>query len=151
MSGAAIVIEARTWIGTRFAHQGRAKRDAHFNGAVDCLGLLIGVAEALDLRDKYFAPLTTHDKQDYTRCPDGKTLERALHHALHPVPSASIQAGDIALFTMEGNPQHVGIITDYNSDAIGLIHAYAPARAVVEHVLDASWRERMIAAFRVEL
>jgi hypothetical protein len=38
----------------------------------------------------------------------------------------------------------MGIITD-----IGLIHAYAPARAVVEHALDGWWLDKLDSAFRI--
>jgi uncharacterized protein YijF (DUF1287 family) len=76
-------------------------------------------------------------------------LTNALHHALLSVPIADARVGDIALFNMEGNPQHLGIISDYGGASLGIIHAYAPARAVVEHVLDASWQSRIIGVFRV--
>ena len=74
---------------------------------------------------------------------------RALRHALTAIPTAHACAGDVALFSIEGNPQHVGILSDYNVTTLGLIHAYAPARAVVKHVLDISWQHRITGAFRI--
>jgi hypothetical protein len=144
-----IMQEARAWLGTRFRHQGRCKRtDAH-DGGVDCLGLLIGVAAALDLRDRHGALLTTHDRTDYPTHPDGGALQCALNRALYPIALNALTPADIALFAYERNPQHLGIITTYDTVSLGILHAYAPAKCVVEHTLDDSWQTKMIAAFRL--
>jgi hypothetical protein len=50
----------------------------------------------------------------------------------------------VALFRINKEPQHVGIITD-----IGIIHAYAQARKVVEHNLDDWWKARLAGCFKV--
>ena len=60
-----------------------------------------------------------------------------------------IQKGDVVLVRIDEHAQHVAVVGDYTPDGFSLIHAYAPARAVVEHALDAWWRERIQAAFRV--
>ena len=53
--------EARSWVGTRYVHQGRVKRNAHNLGGCDCLGLLVGVVRELrmlsDVRDSQGEPL----------------------------------------------------------------------------------------------
>jgi NlpC/P60 family putative phage cell wall peptidase len=139
-----VVAEARGWVGTRFCHQGRKKQ-----GGVDCLGLLMGVAEALDLRDANGVPLTAYDRRDYSVNPHGHALLEALSAALMRVPVSEAQAGDIALFSYDKNPQHLAVLSDYAGGGLGMIHAYAPAHAVVEHVLDASWKARMVAVFRI--
>jgi hypothetical protein len=140
-----IVTEARTWIGTGFAHQGRLRKTDTHSGGVDCLGLLIGIADALRLRDKQGLMIARQDRRDYTRCPDGEHLRAALADALMPVTRLAM--GTIALFSLEGNPQHVGIISDYHGGGYGLVHAYAPARKVVEHALDTCWQRRITALF----
>jgi NlpC/P60 family putative phage cell wall peptidase len=144
-----IVAEARSWVGTRFCHQGRKKRSELQRGGVDCLGLLVGIAEALDVRDMRGVPLITYDQRDYAVNPRGEALLGALCVALTHVPMAEATAGDIVLFAYEKNPQHLAVLCDYSGGGLGMIHAYAPARAVVEHALDASWRARMVAVFRV--
>lgn len=55
--------------------------------------------------------------------------------------------GDLALFAIEGNPQHVGLLTDYEG-GLGVIHSYAPSRKVVEHRLDKKWQQRIVKVFR---
>ena len=118
-------------------------------GGVDCLGLLMGVAQALDLRDKYGVLLTTHDRHDYSTHPDGAALYHHLIHALYEIDTSLLQISDIALFAYEHNAQHLGIISSYDSQHLGVIHAYAPARHVVEHLLDTHWQNKMAAAFRL--
>ena len=144
-----ILMEARTWIGTRFAHQGRCRATQTHSGGVDCLGLLMGIAGALGLADKHSNQLISHDRQDYSTTPNGDRLRDALSQALYPVADKHIALGDIALFSYEGNAQHLGIISDYHGGALGLIHAYAPAKRVVEHRLDTHWREKIAAAYRL--
>lgn len=143
-----IVSEARTWIGTRFCHQGRRKKSQADRGGVDCLGLLIGVAGALGLKDKHGYYLTSSDRLDYSKLPDGSQLRETLAGLLHEIAVDVVKAGDIALFRLDGNPQHLGIISDYKY-GLGVIHAYAPSRQVVEHRLDKSWQEKIVAAFRL--
>lgn len=137
-----IVIEARRWLGTRFRHQGRRRASAHDPGGVDCLGLLIGVAEALTLQDRHGALLSRADEVSYGHLPDGARLAERLGELLLPVER--MREGDILLFRLDGNPQHLAIVSDY-----GIIHAYAPARRVVEHRLDAAWEEKIAGIFRV--
>lgn len=146
-TGLDIVAAARSWLGTRFLHQGRLKRSGSTAGGVDCLGLLVGVAAELRLCDSAGKTLTGFDRVDYGHNPERYTLQSALETLLTPIPCDAIQPGDVALMTLERSPQHVGIISDH-PDGLGLIHAYASARKVVEHRLDESWRRRIIAAYR---
>ncbi len=137
-----IVSAARGWVGTRFHHQGRLKKTATHKGGVDCLGLLIGVGAELGL------PLAAHDDASYSHYPDTEKLRATLAGLMQEIPALEARIGDIALISIDNNPQHLGIISDY-AGGLGIIHAYAPARAVVEHALDAWWQEKIIVAFRV--
>jgi hypothetical protein len=56
----------------------------------------------------------------------------------------------VALFKIKNEPQHVGIVSDYG-DGLGLIHAYAQSRKVVEHGLDEFWKKRLVACYRFRL
>lgn len=56
-------------------------------------------------------------------------------------------AGDLALFNVRDNPQHLAFLTDYNG-MLGMIHAQAQARRVVEHRLDDDWIQRLVKVFR---
>ncbi len=138
-----IVACARGWIGTRFHHQGRIRKTATHRGGVDCLGLLVGVADELGLRE-----LALADETSYSHQPDAKRLKVRLSELLCPLPISQLASGNVALFCIDEQPQHLGIISDYQGIS-GIIHAYAPARAVVEHRLDAWWWERIDAVFSI--
>lgn len=137
-----IVATARSWLGTRFHHQGRLKKSENNKGGVDCLGLLIGVSVELNL------PFTEEDETNYSHSPDTKKLREKLAHSLQGISISEINSGDILLLNIDGQAQHLAIVSDM-ADGLGIIHAYAPARAVVEHPLDTWWREKIVVAFRV--
>lgn len=144
-----IVACARSWAGTRFHHQGRLKKTATHGGGVDCLGLLVGVARELALKDRQGRLLFQHDEPDYSHYPDTEKLRRKLAALLTEIPQAEMQLGDILLLDTAGSPQHLAIVTDY-ADGIGIIHAYAQARKVVEHALDEYWQGKIVQVYRVK-
>ena len=124
-----IVTGARRWLGTPFHHQGRLK-----GVGVDCAGLILGVAAELGI--------AALDRRGYGRRPDSEELRRLCDEQMRRVALVDAQPGDVLLFEIAGQPQHLGFDTD-----IGLLHAYAPARRVVEHVLSEDWEQRLVAAF----
>lgn len=135
---------AREWLGTPFLHQGRRK---HIG--CDCIGLMLGVMDEAGIWVDGVSPLKL-DVPDYTMQPDGKRLKAALVRYLQPVPIDKMVPGHIALMRFEREPQHVGIIGDYQRDnALSLIHCYQQAGKVVEHRLDSKWQRRIIAVFAV--
>lgn len=137
-----IVLQARTWIGTPFHHQARLK-----GKGCDCLGLIVGVVDELELKDSTGRLLASYDEVAYSKEPDGAYLIQKLTGLLEEVPVAEARAGDLALFKVRENPQHLAILTDYEG-MIGMIHCYAQARRVVEHRLDDDWKSRLIKVFR---
>ena len=147
MTGTNIVACARGWLGTRFHHQGRLKKTDNHKGGVDCLGLLVGIARELQLTHASGQPLFMFDETDYSHSPDAIKLKDRLAQILCAVPVQSIEPGDILLLRIDGNPQHLAIASD-RQEGLGLIHSYAPARAVVEHDLDEWWHKRIESAFR---
>ena len=166
----AIVATARKWIGTRFTHQGRVRATDTHRGGCDCLGLIIGVAQELNLtttRGDTCVLLASCDRRDYGHNPERYVLEEALCTWLERIPAAVMAPGDVALFCLESTPQHVGIVSDYRIQDtasahrqhthcpypsghrnLGLIHAYAQARKTVEHHFNDWWRARLVGAFR---
>lgn len=138
---------ARGWIGTRFHHQGRLKKSSTHCGGVDCLGLLAGIAHELELRDRNGRLMRCYDETDYSHTPDTQRLKEKLSSLLKPLNADRLQPGDILLLRVQERPQHLAIVTQMNA-GLGIIHAYAPARAVVEHVLDQWWISRIDSAFR---
>lgn len=144
-----IVAAARGWIGTRFHHQGRLKKTDKHAGGVDCLGLLVGVASELNLRSADGQPLLDFDRPDYPHYPDSTHLMAQLETLMQRIPMVGMQAGDVAVFTIDESPRHLAIISDDERNSLQMIHAYAPARAVVEHALDAWWQAKIKAVYRI--
>jgi len=122
-----ILIEARSWVGTPWHHQGRLK-----HVGVDCVGLIVGVASALGL--------TLEDTTDYQRFPDGVTLAKELGRQLlltqKPLP------GDVMLFRVSRLPQHVAFCSP-----LGVIHAHQGVKTVVETSLSQAWRTRLFGVY----
>jgi NlpC/P60 family putative phage cell wall peptidase len=137
-----IVAQARTWLGTPFHHQARLK-----GKGCDCLGLIVGVVDELGLKDTYGRLLSSYDEITYPKEPDGAYLIEKLTDILLEVPIADARAGDLALFKVRENPQHLAILTDYEG-TLGMIHSFAPSRRVVEHRLDEDWKSRLLKVFR---
>lgn len=147
-----IVAEGRGWIGTRFQHQGRVKKTPSHKGGVDCLGLLIGIAGALglqgyDRRTQERIPIVALDSLFYGHRPEGDRLQAVLSRWLEPVDQ--LQPADILLCRFDGNPQHLALATPYAADGLGMLHAYAQARSVVEHALDDAWQDRIVQCYRL--
>jgi NlpC/P60 family putative phage cell wall peptidase len=137
-----IVAQARTWLGTPFHHQARLK-----GKGCDCLGLIVGVVDELGLKDRNGMKLAAYDEVTYSKEPDGAYLIQKLTGLLEEVPIAEARAGDLALFKVRENPQHLAILTDYEG-GLGMIHSFAPSRRVVEHRLDDEWKSKIIKVFR---
>jgi hypothetical protein len=133
---AAIVAEARTWLGVPFRHQGRSR------AGVDCAGLVIMVARALGL--------SSFDTRDYARRPDGHSLLATCRREMHETDPAAAAAGDVFCLRIVEDPEHLAIAGDYFAGGLSLVHAYAARpHQVIEQRLDPAWRARIIAAFRL--
>ncbi len=146
----AIINEAKSWIGTKFQHQGRTKKRDNHEGACDCLGLIIGVSRSLKLKTKTGSLIHNLDQVDYNIIPDSRKLQQKLSTYLDKKDKKSILPGDIALFAMAGNPQHLGIISYIHYEQkkyLSVIHAYAAVGYVCEHALDTKWHKRLVALY----
>lgn len=127
---AAVVAEARRFVGTPFQHTGRNEH------GMDCAGLVIKVAHALGL--------SAFDFTCYARHPDGWTMRMLCDE--HMTRKDGLEPGDVALIRFFREPQHLGVIGDYPvAGHVSLIHAYR--RGVVEHILDQAWRQRIVQVY----
>jgi cell wall-associated NlpC family hydrolase len=119
---------ARALVGVPFRPQGR-----NADVGVDCIGLVVLTAEAVGL--------TLPDVRDYHLSDHPARLWAGLRAAgFQPVTEP--QPGDLVLLRIASAARHLAI-----ASPIGLIHAHAQLRRVVEHGWDASWRDRLAAAF----
>jgi len=138
-----VVACARQFLGVRFAHQGRSV------AGLDCLGLLLITAQTLDFTFDG-AGVEALDVHHYGTRPDAMLLKQKLDTHLQPIEKADVRAADILLLKINGMPQHLALLSDYPmANELGMIHAYAPAREVVEHRYDAHWRRNTYRAYRL--
>jgi NlpC/P60 family putative phage cell wall peptidase len=141
MTRSDILEEARRWLGTRWQHQ------AALRGiGCDCVGFVAGVAAAGGSVEAALF-LATPSYRDYSRQPDPDRLTQIAAELLDPIPLPLAEPADVLLFKFSGPPQHFAFLTAINPDRI--IHAYAGARKVTEHGLDALWRSRILGAYRL--
>lgn len=138
-----IVAAARRYLDVPFVHQGRGEC------GLDCLGLLLVVAKRCGLSFKGLA-VSDIDVPTYGMRPDTLLLKQRLDHFLQPIPREQVAVGDVVLLKVHGSPQHLAIICDYPMvGELGIIHAYAPVRKVVEHRYDPAWKRDTYAAYRL--
>ena len=134
-----IVCEARQWIGTKWQHQQALK-----GVACDCIGLIRGVATKVGLLPPDFARSAVAQQfMGYGRRPDGRLVVALDLFMDRLAPTEQPAIGDVLLMRFDDNPQHVAIVTE-----VGIIHAHASARKVVEHRLDSLWASRVVQAYR---
>ncbi len=117
---AAVVTEARSWLGTPYHHAA----DVRGHG-VDCAMILVRVYCDLEFVESF-------DPRPYTR--DWmlhRDEERYLGFLLDRARAVEEpRLGDIILFRVGRCYAHGGIVT--RPDPLTIIHAFAPARAVIE-------------------
>jgi NlpC/P60 family putative phage cell wall peptidase len=140
VNGAAIVAEARTWVGTPWMHQASRK-----GLATDCIGLVVGVARALGVKEAadYDAAI---DVRGYGRQPDPAALLAATDKYLQRIEIGEATLGDIFLLRFEFDPMHFAILSRLYPTYI--IHALEMRGAVVEHRVDNVWHSRIMRAYR---
>ncbi len=117
---AAVLAEARTWIGTPFHHEARVK-----GAGVDCLMLLAEVYERAGVIEHVDVPHYPPDwflHQSWERYLEG-VMQRAREIDGPPRPA------DVALFKWGKCFAHGVIVVEWPTR---VIHAYFPARIVLE-------------------
>jgi hypothetical protein len=123
--------EARSFMGTRWQHQGRLK-----GVAVDCAGLVLETARNLGLADWQY--------DGYPRHPDG-TLRTVCDRVMQPIRLVEADMADVLLFSWDNSPVHLAILTSKDT----IVHAYAVNRKVVEHRIDERWRRQITCAYHI--
>ena len=137
MSGGRIVEAARGWLGTPYVHQASCR-----GAGADCLGLVRGVWREVLGAEPRDIPAYSMDWSE----PQGveRLWEAATAH-LRAKPLTDEAVGDVILFRMRAGSvaKHLGIVS---VPAVRFIHAYN-RRGVVESLLSAPWRRRIVARF----
>lgn len=140
----AIVLAARSWLGTKYRHQARAK-----GRGVDCVGLIIGVG--LEAGVMEWTPEDFEPWRGYGRLPNPNKMREGLERFLRQKPQGEEpRPGDVAWFSWrEGLPMHLGIYAVHEDAASGMpprpmiIHALGSVGSVVEHAFAGEWPERV--------
>ena len=136
LTRAAIVAEARDWIGTRYRHQASLK-----GVGCDCLGLVRGVWRGCVGVEPEAPPPYAPDWAEARG--EEALAEAALRH-LVPIALDAFGAGDVLLFRWRE-----GLVAKHAAIATGdgtMIHAHDGA-SVCEVALAPWWRRRLAFAF----
>lgn len=133
----AIVVEARSWLGTPYRHQASLK-----GAGCDCLGLVRGVWRAFYGREPETVPAYT---PDWAEALGSETLGDGAARHLAPIAPGDATAGDVLLFRWRDNlpAKHAAILVA----ADRFVHAHQGA-AVASAALTPWWRRRIAMAFR---
>lgn len=118
-----IVKYARTWIGTRWQHQGRNRR------GIDCAGMLVVTMNEFGL--------PCQDLKGYRRDP-GPQFVKQIRAYTDPGPNHPIN-GAIGIFSDSTMPCHTGIFAVDSDGRVTVIHSEVwPKRSVHEEGYDDS-------------
>lgn len=133
---AAIIAEARSWIGTPYRHQASLK-----GVGCDCLGLVLGVWRA------FYGPLPETPPPyapDWAEAGVGEPLADAAMRHLVRCADGDVRPGDILIFRWRAHvaAKHLAIA----ADPWRMIHAHDGA-AVTEVAITPFWRRRIAYRF----
>jgi NlpC/P60 family putative phage cell wall peptidase len=134
---AAIVAEARSWVGTPYRHQASLK-----GVGCDCLGLIRGVWRAVIGEEPERAPPYT---PDWAEAAGNEPLAKAASKHMIGIDCAAFTAGDVLLFRWRAGlaAKHAAIATTHDQ----MVHAHDGA-TVAEVAIAPWWRRRLAYAFR---
>lgn len=118
-----LIVEARTWLGVPFRHQGRSRT------GVDCAGFLVELMRATgELPADYAEPA------NYARHPQRQLFEIVRRYCVPAGPKPLPGVLVLIRWMRSSHPSHVGLCV---GDTI--IHCYQRVGGVVEHGYRGSW------------
>lgn len=138
-----VVEQARKYLGTPFAHQGRTRLHS-----LDCVGLVLCVGHDLQIKDINGVQLERYAYRDYGPQPVGTAVLEACRKHLQALPlDTPLRHGMVINMRVPTDPSHVGIVsTDYGYPCV--IHAYSGGEEkCVEHIIDKAWYRRIVGRF----
>jgi len=136
---AQLIEKARSYIGTKWRHQGRTRQ------GIDCLGLMLVPAFELGLCDY-------PDQYNYPRRATSRELIEisrlwAQEVRLGPGGIDAMKDGDVLVLRDHTFPQHVGMVTSMNGQR-SLLHSSLAHRRVVEEYINQDHRQRALTTFK---
>ena len=134
LTRAAILTEARSWIGTPWQHQGRLK-----GVAADCAGMVIEVGKTCGC----VPDDGTGDRTDYSMAADPVRMKAALDLMFDRIFLTELKPADILWMKGGIHPQHIGIYTERGT----LIHAML-GKGVEELGVEYVQRNKLVGAYR---
>lgn len=152
MTGAAVVAEARRWIGSPFVHAGMDRETG-----CDCAGLILGVGRACGLTEKHLPTYGPQTSPEVLLETLGLTDLQLVYFGCGPsgIPEewmlaegwGAAEPGDVVVLLVAAprgrpHPRHLAYWT-----GSGLIHAEGN-HGVVETPLDVRWRRRLHSVWR---
>lgn len=137
ITGARVVEEALSWVGTPYRHQASLK-----GVGCDCLGLVRGVWRGLYGAEPESIPAYT---PDWAEAAGAETLAAAARRHMNEVDVTAALPGDVVLFRWKpGLPaKHAGILVE----PARFVHAHQGAEVALA-ALSSWWRNRAAFAFR---
>ena len=136
-----VCTEARRWVGTPFAHQGRTR-----GLGCDCRGLVGGVAVALGLVGADWWDQFDLHFGGYPEQPPAGLMAKACDTFMQR--TAVPEPGDVVVLAFHLDPQHMGIITPYPHGGLAIVHALH-VRGVREHRLAHTLAAKITQAYRL--
>jgi cell wall-associated NlpC family hydrolase len=149
---AQVVAAARKYLGRPVRHQGRG---VGTNGAFDCVGIVLAVAEDLNLVDIHAMPIRRSDYANYGSQPASGFVQQECAARLciasdggigTAAKRAILKPGDVITLRVPTIPCHAAIVGDFGT-AFTMIHAYSSARKVAENIMDDAWVARIAGIF----
>lgn len=125
-----IIIQARTWLDTKFRYQGRIKKNQYNDGGVDCLGLVFGVFDELNY--KYNGKLLSYyDNIIYSKNPNFNILKEKFSLFFKIKNIYELDIGDVILKRISIKNYHLMF---YNQSTV--IHSSAVSHKVIENKIN---------------
>lgn len=116
-------------------------------GGIDCVGLVLLVAEELGIAYNDTSEMRGKDYMNYPHDGLNAFVLSECKKRLLEKPVKDIKRGDVVVMRVDGVTCHCGIITE-GRGTLNLIHALnSNRRVVVEHRLDEVWMQRICGAF----
>ena len=112
------------------------------------IGLVIGIINELNICDERGCLLSKYDRTDYSMSPEVSKLAECFALCLDVINVTEMLPGDILLFKFWKEPQHVGIVSDYPTGGLGLIHCNSSSGSVVEQPLSNTWIRMITHVYR---